>query len=311
MCEHWRKRQTNSEYLGDVYDGCLWSEYGSFLAAPNSLLTCLNLDWFQPFKHISYSVGVLYMVILNLPRQEHYKIENIILVSIIPGPKEPKENVNSFLSPLVQELNDLWNGVIIQSSLDNSNHISIVVRLAIMSIACDLPAVRKTCGFAGHTAIKGCSKCKCEFTSNNYSGYNRSTWVARDSTKHRKHAKTYASAQTASEQTQLLRKHGVRYSSLLELPYLDIVRCHVIDPMHNLLLGTAKHVMKIWLDRSIIVEKDLDRIENRVARIQSPHDIGRMPLKIGSNFSGFTADQWMNWTVVYSAVVLKDILPHS
>ncbi len=28
---------------------------------------------------------------------------------------------------------------------------------------------------------------------------------------------------------------------LLELPYYDIVRCHVIDPMHNLLLGTAKH----------------------------------------------------------------------
>ena len=55
-----------------------------------SLAVTLNLDWFQPFSHVNYSVGVgiIYMVILNLPREKRYKVENIILVSVIPGPKK-------------------------------------------------------------------------------------------------------------------------------------------------------------------------------------------------------------------------------
>ena len=53
---------------------------------------------------MKYSVGVIYLVILNLPREERYKLENIIVVGIIPGPKEPKKNVNSFLVPLMEDL---------------------------------------------------------------------------------------------------------------------------------------------------------------------------------------------------------------
>lgn len=70
----------NSELMDDVYDGRMWSNFQcpnrqNFLAAPYSLATMLNLDWFQPFTHVKYSVGALYMVILNLPREERYKLE--------------------------------------------------------------------------------------------------------------------------------------------------------------------------------------------------------------------------------------------
>ena len=34
------------------------------------------------------------------------------------------------------------------------------------------------------------------------------------------------------------------------LPYFDCVRFHVIDPMHNIFTGTAKHVMtKVWMKK--------------------------------------------------------------
>lgn len=46
-----------------------------------------------------------------------------------------------------------------------------------------------------------------------------------------------------------------------------------------------------------------------MSQIQSPIDVGRLPLKIGSGFAGFTADQWLNWVVIYSPVALKGILP--
>ena len=38
--------------------------------------------------------------------------------------------------------------------------------------------------------------------------------------------------------------YGVHLSALSKLEYFDCVRFHVIDPMHNLFLGTAKYVFK-------------------------------------------------------------------
>ena len=49
-----------------------------------------------------------------MPREERYKIENVILAGIIPGPKEPK-NMNSLLDPIVSDLNKLFNGVMMKN----------------------------------------------------------------------------------------------------------------------------------------------------------------------------------------------------
>ncbi len=68
-----------------------------FLATPNNLCLSLNIDWFKVYEHSKYSAGPIYLVILNLPRHERYKDENVILTGIIPGPKEPKHNINTFL----------------------------------------------------------------------------------------------------------------------------------------------------------------------------------------------------------------------
>ena len=67
--------------------------------------------------------------------------------------------------------------------------------------------------------------------------------------------------------------------------------------------------MKTWISKGIITFKDLEAIEEKTLKIKSPYDVGRIPLKILGNFAGFTADQWLNWTLIYSAVSLKGILP--
>lgn len=68
----------------------------------------MNTDWFQPYERGVYSVGAIYLTIQNLPREECYKLENILLVGIMPGPCEPKLTMNSFLAPLVLELKEAW-----------------------------------------------------------------------------------------------------------------------------------------------------------------------------------------------------------
>ena len=55
-----------------------------------------------------YSVGVIYLVIMNLPRVVRYKQENVLIVGIIPGPSEPHD-INSYLSAMVLDLVKLWN----------------------------------------------------------------------------------------------------------------------------------------------------------------------------------------------------------
>ena len=87
-----------------------------FLAAPGNLLFMLNIDWFQPFERTQYSIGVIYLVIQNLTRSVRFKPENIIIVSTIPGLKEPScDDLNPYLDLLVSDLLKLWNGLQMQA----------------------------------------------------------------------------------------------------------------------------------------------------------------------------------------------------
>lgn len=84
----------------------------------------------------------------------------------------------------------------------------------------------------------------------------------------------------------------------------------IIDPMHNLFLGTAKHFLKnVWMSRGLITTNDLSVIQKRIDSMQVPRYVGRIPYKIASSFSDFTADQFKSWTNYFSLMCLHDILP--
>ena len=61
----------------------------------------INVDWFQPYKHVQYSVGAVYLAVLNFPGRLRYRQQNMIFVGIIPGPHEPSLHINPFLELLV------------------------------------------------------------------------------------------------------------------------------------------------------------------------------------------------------------------
>ena len=130
--------------LGDVSDGLVWKSFKEhFLSSPFSYLLTLNVDWFQPFKRTEYSVGGIYATIQNLPREKRYKEENAILIGIIPGPKEPNLSIDTYLKPLINELESVYvNGI----SVSTPQGTQITVRVAVSCISCDIPATRKVCG---------------------------------------------------------------------------------------------------------------------------------------------------------------------
>ena len=108
---------------------------------------------------------------------------------------------------------------------------------------------------------------------------------------------------------QITKATGVRYSELLRLPYFNIIRQHVIDAMHNMYLGTSKHVAMVWKELGILGSSEFEVIQTKIDSMLVPMGIGRIPYKISSKFSELTADQWRNWTNIYSLYALKGIVP--
>ena len=251
---------------------------------------------------------MLYAVVANLPRSMRFKPENILLIGILPALSKEPSSLNSFLQPVIENLLTLKNGLIMGTNK------SISARLICTSS--DIPATRKLGGFLGHSAILGCSKCLKTFDTmtingskkRNYSGFEREVWVPRTNQQHRADILKISKACNDSERVTLEKKLGCRYSALLELDYFDPIIHHVVDPMHNLFLGTAKKMFKLWIDLGLLCLSSLKEIDTRIKSLPISSDFGRIPTTISSNYGNFTAAEWKNWTLVYSLYGLQGLL---
>ena len=141
--------------------------------------------------------------------------------------------------------------------------------------SCDLPAGRKLCGLLSYTAHLGCSRCLKSFPGSagelDYSGFDRHNWPSRNGADHRRVADELQSCKTKAAIANKEAESGYRYTELIRLPYFNPTRMLVIDPMHNLFLGSGKHVLKdIWIELGLITDKQFTLIQNRVDRIVSP-----------------------------------------
>ena len=154
-CELWSERSQkvkNDEYA-DIYDDDVWKSLcgrGNYLASPYNYCFSMNVDWFNSYKDTEYSAGAIYLAIQNLPRTDRYLMENVLLVGMIPGPKEPEKDINTFLKPLIDDLMILHKGVTIRNV--NSFFGSTTIRGILTCIGSDLPATRKICGFLLYNA---------------------------------------------------------------------------------------------------------------------------------------------------------------
>lgn len=182
-------------------------------------------------------------------------------------------------------------------------------------MVCDIPATQKVCGFVGHTAHLCCCKCKKYFPYSDklqrvdFSGPDLGT--PRNHEEQKTNAKKSLDAKIKTERSKIELENGCRFTQLMYLPlYYDCIRFTIIDPMHDLLLGTAKRIMQTqWIEKGLINSKDLDIIQEKLGTCILPIYVGRIPKKISSSFFNITADELKNWTLLFSLIVLHDILP--
>ena len=86
LFNHWKQMVgITLSVMADIYDGTIWQSFQNFegqdfLSNKYSFVLMLNVDWFNPFKYVEYSIGATYLAILNFPRHLRYKKETMILV---------------------------------------------------------------------------------------------------------------------------------------------------------------------------------------------------------------------------------------
>ena len=80
-----------------------------FCLDPRNLRFGLSSDGFNPFKDLSsrYSCWPVILVTYNLPPWLCMVREILMLTLLIPGPKQPGNDIDVYLEPLVEDLNEL------------------------------------------------------------------------------------------------------------------------------------------------------------------------------------------------------------
>jgi hypothetical protein len=131
----WRQRKVPDDLKGYVWHTFLDVDGNRFVDAP---MLFLNVDWFQPFTHLTDSLGAIYLSVQNIQPADRYKLANVILLGIIP--KSLRHTMNQYLSHLVEELKEFWYGV--EIPFLNSVPL-VVVRLALTGMSCDYQQLGK------------------------------------------------------------------------------------------------------------------------------------------------------------------------
>jgi hypothetical protein len=148
------KRKTLLGYIGDACDGSNWDtkKVNGVVFTKEShrnLMLQLNVDWMQPWEDVNHSTGCMYITILNLPREVRNQRNNCLLVGMTAGPGEPGANVMyKYMQRLTDDLKVMMGGVDMYVSGKGMQ----TVKAIIASIASDIPAQRKICGFVSHSA---------------------------------------------------------------------------------------------------------------------------------------------------------------
>ncbi|XP_059288082.1 uncharacterized protein LOC132041388 isoform X3 [Lycium ferocissimum] len=138
----------------------------SFATESRNVRLGLCTDGFQPFGQTGqqYSSWPVIVTPYNLPPWMCMKDPYLFLSVIVPGPKNPKQQLDVFLQPLIAELKNLWNiGV---DTYDISKKQNFKMRAALMWTISDFPAYSMLSGWstAGRLACPYCMENSDAFT---------------------------------------------------------------------------------------------------------------------------------------------------
>ncbi|KAI0093118.1 hypothetical protein BDY19DRAFT_902918 [Irpex rosettiformis] len=192
---------------------------------------------------------------------------------ILPGPSEQSgDELQRFIRPIINELIQLWReGVWIKTPSSPQ----------------------------GNTEFKATSK-----------AFEVNAFPERTNAEHRRRGEEYLKLKTDYARKMYVKAYATRFTQLSRLPYFDIVRQVVVDPMHNLFLGLVKtHFYHIWVQMKILREKhELKVFHDLLRDFSLPTSAGKLPKDIGIPAGGsLTADQWKLLAIFHGPVIIPQL----
>ncbi|XP_056685978.1 uncharacterized protein [Spinacia oleracea] len=139
-------------------------QYPTFASEPRNVRLGLASDGFSPFRngHIPHSTWPVFLIPYNLPPWLCMKQQSFILSMLIPGPKGPKDKIDVYLQPLIEELKLLWEvGV---ETYDASKKENFRMFASLLWTISDYPAYGDLSGWSTGGAV-GCPSCNSDTCS--------------------------------------------------------------------------------------------------------------------------------------------------
>ena len=307
--------------MEDVFDGQIFRDLKDYRGLPFlgrhgselRLLFGLSVDAYNPLHNKQagkkVSSTVISLICYNIPKNRRLLVENMHVLTIVPGPTEPSlSEINHLLSPVVDELGEFWDPGVWYTSTPAYKH-GRLVRGGLVPLIVDLKAARQVTGCASHSAKHFCMYCGLKKDEINDIDYHK--WEVTTLADHKKYAIAWRDARSEKERAILFENYGVRWSVLLELPYWDLKAFTIVDTMHTSLLGNLhRHCTLVWGmdDRSL--DGLAEWIADPVGRTTSPPSEEQMvKARLDLRHAPASKMELLSIKVLRQLCVEKDVLP--
>lgn len=159
-----RDKRVDDGLLRHPADSEEWKDfdrnYPEFSCEPRNVRLRLATDGFNPFGNMSnsYSMWPVILMSYNLPPWKCMKDPFFMMSLLIPGPHAPGKEIDVYMRPLVDELNELWtNGVL---TYDAASEQTFRMHAAVMWTINDFPAYGNLSGWStkGYLACPICNE---------------------------------------------------------------------------------------------------------------------------------------------------------
>ncbi|GES82418.1 hypothetical protein GLOIN_2v1644898 [Rhizophagus clarus] len=241
---------------------------------------------------------------------------------IIPGPRSPK-HFNSFLCPLIKELQELEEGI---QCIDERTNEPFILRAHLLTWTGDVPALSKSLNLSRYNSYKACCFCMIKgtcHTSNKHIYYPSSAFCnIRNHDDTINMGKLIAEEMNKDQKDEMIRETGIKGSSeLLKLKTLLFPWSFPTDIMHLFFENVASSMYAHWsgkfFNNNLLLSNDYELSKSQWESIgiqiekvkkDMPIEIGRPPHDIFKYHNGYKAVEWRNWIILFSLPLLKTYL---
>lgn len=289
----------------------------------------ISFDGFGPFKRRKHTCWPIIIFNYNLPPTERFRLENIIPLGSIPGPRQMKDS-DSFLLPFVQECLSLARGV---KAFDAHNSEYFILHAFVIVAFGDIPAVSKLMKMKGVNALLPCRMCSIK--GNRVPG-SRSTAhyvsLTQPDGSHldpldlplRSHIQFLAQAHEVSNAStdviadELAKRYGIKGVPILSwLSSLSFPDSFPGDFMHIVWENIVKQLLDMWCSnykgmgegsgsyqlQPTIISAIAEGITKSGSTV--PSSYGCRTPNIETERHHFTAEAWSMWTMLLGPVLLR------